>query len=176
MSESKQQLMAHILPLSKSTHWEEAVKEWSLVGVYEGLKQCPCGQYPIIEICMIANGVTGNATEVGNVCVKNFMGLPSDHLFQALRRIRKDPSRPLSARAADHFFNRGVFNDWEHGFLIDTARKRRMSLKQIEIRRKLNMKVIQAIKNLACRLVRPQPRHRLFQQPLQPPQNIVEEN
>jgi hypothetical protein len=30
MSESKQQLMAHILPLSKSTHWEEAVKECSI--------------------------------------------------------------------------------------------------------------------------------------------------
>ena len=39
---------------------------------------CFCGHFPINELCFL------------NVCVKKFLGLPSDKIFDAVNRITKD--------------------------------------------------------------------------------------
>ena len=100
-----QQLKKHILPLSHAGAWEVAVKEWSLVGIHEAdePETCPCGHFPIMEVCSIHNRVTGQSTEVGNICVKRFLGLRSDLIFTAIKRIRKDPEKSLNADAIAFF-------------------------------------------------------------------------
>jgi hypothetical protein len=52
-----QRLRAHILGLSAATDWETARKEWAFVNVFEvdEPETCPCGHFPIIEICEIYN-------------------------------------------------------------------------------------------------------------------------
>ena len=60
-----------ILALSQASDWEVARKEWRLVDISEAVEPetCRCGHFPIIEICTIANRVTGYRVEIGNRCV-----------------------------------------------------------------------------------------------------------
>jgi hypothetical protein len=142
------QLKEHILSLSKAAVWEVAVKEWSLTGIHEAdePESCPCGHFPILEICAIHNRVTGHSTEVGNICVKRFLGLRSDLIFAAIKRIRKDPDKSLNADAISFFYERGVINEWEFNFCEDTMRLRRLTAPQLGKRRAISQKVLAAIK------------------------------
>ena len=141
------QLREGILALSNASDWEIARKEWSLVDVHEadGPDTCLCGHFPIVEICQIQNNVTGNRTEVGNRCVRRFLGFRSDLIFEALKRIRKDKAKSLNADAISFFRQRGLFTDWEYKFLQDTMSRRNLSDAQLSIRKKTNEKVLAAV-------------------------------
>jgi hypothetical protein len=143
-----QQLKAAILQLSRATDWEVAKREWALVGITEAEEPetCPCGHYPIIELCSIHNGTTGNSIEVGNVCVKRFLGFRSDLIFRALKRIRRDVSKSLGADATAFFYSRGTINDWEYGFQQSTMRKRNMTAAQSRTRENINRKVLASVR------------------------------
>lgn len=142
-----QQLRAHILPLSSATTWEAAVSEWNLVGIHEAdvPETCPCGHFPIIEICLIHNRFTNHSTEVGNVCVNRFLGLRSDLIFTAIKRVRKDPHKSLNTDAIAFFHERRVLNEWECNFCQSTMRLRRLTSAQLSKRRDINQKVLAAI-------------------------------
>lgn len=142
------QLKSHILSLSKADIWEVAVKEWGLTGIHEtdDPETCPCGHYPIKEICSINNRVTGRSTEVGNVCVKRFLGLRSDLVFAAIKRIRGNLDKSLNADAIALFHERGLLNQWEYDFCQSTIGLRRMTAAQLSKRRDINRKVLAAIK------------------------------
>lgn len=141
------QLKEAILALGSATDWEVARKEWSLVDIIEAdePQTCECGHFPIVEICTIANRVTKHRAEIGNRCVKRFLGLRSDLIFAAIKRIRKDMDKSLNADAIVFFYERGVLNAWEYGFLNDTMNKRSLSGPQLAKRLTLNRRVIDAV-------------------------------
>ncbi len=141
------QLSQQILALSEASDWETARKEWALVDIIEAdePETCLCGHYPIIEICEIHNRVTGHSAEVGNVCVKRFLGFRSDLIFAGVKRVRKDPEKGLNADCIAFFRQRNLLNDWEYGFLQDTMRKRNLSAKQMATRVKINQKILAAV-------------------------------
>ena len=103
---------------------------------------CLCGHSPIIEHCVIVNRLNGNSVIVGNVCVTKFLGLPSDRLFSALKRVAADNGRALNAAMIEHARSKGWINDWEREFYLDTMRKRRMSDKQRAKREQINRQVL----------------------------------
>ena len=142
-----QQLKAAILALSRATDWEAARLEWKMVGISEAdePETCLCGHFPIVELCSIANRVTGNSTDVGNVCVKRFLGFRSDLIFASIKRIRKDVDKSIGAEAAVFFRERGVINDWEYQFQQGTLAKRNLSVKQLASRHTINRKVLAAV-------------------------------
>ena len=142
------QLRERILELSCAEEWEVARKEWSLVGVHDAdePESCLCGHFPIIEICEIRNRVTGHHTEVGNRCVRRFLGFRSDLIFTSLKRIKRDRTKSLNADAIAFFRERGLLTDWEYGFLQDTLKKRSLSEAQMRSRLGINEKVLAAIK------------------------------
>jgi hypothetical protein len=142
------QLKKHILPLSKAVDWETARNEWSLTEIYESddLETCPCGHHPIVEICVIHNRITGKNTEVGNVCVKRFLGIRSDLIFSAIKKIRRDNTKALNAPAIALFHQHKILNGWEYSFYQDTMRLRILSEAQLAKRISINEKVIAAIK------------------------------
>ncbi len=47
---------------------------------------------------------------------KKFIGLPSDKIFQAIKRVRKDDQKSLNAEAIFHAYDKGWINDWEKAF------------------------------------------------------------
>ena len=134
MSEYK--LTEEILTRSESNNWDSAKLEWSLSYVYESdePETCLCGHFPIKNICVLQNKHSQSCVTVGNCCVKKFMGLESDKIFQAINRVRKDIERALNAEAIEYGFKEGWINDWERGFYLDTMRKKKPSPKQKSIR------------------------------------------
>lgn len=141
------QLRERILALSEASAWELARKEWSLVHVYQAdePETCLCGHFPIIEICEISNRVTKKKTEIGNRCVRRFLGFRSDLIFTAIKKIQKDVTKSLNADAIAFFKERGLLNKWEYEFLQNTMKKRNLSAAQLVSRKNINEKVLVAI-------------------------------
>jgi len=142
MSEYK--LTNGILRLSQLDIWDAAKLEWGLHEVYEAdePETCLCGHYPIIEICVLKNKLNNNFTNVGNCCVKKFIGLPSDKIFQAVKRIRKDNEKSLNAEAITHAYNKGWINDWEKDFYLNIMRKRNLTANQRNKKIQVNEKML----------------------------------
>ncbi len=81
-------LSAEILSRSRAKDWPSASREWTLIDIYkaEDDQTCLCQHFPIREICVVRNTLTKIEVEVGNVCVKRFLGLRSDLVLSGLRR------------------------------------------------------------------------------------------
>lgn len=137
-------LTTEIIDRSQSNNWDAARLEWLLQEVFESddPDTCLCGHFPINEICILRNRVNGNQVVVGNCCVKKFIGLPSDKLFQAVKRIRKDLENSLNADAIQHAYEKGWITQWEADFYFDIMRKRILSPKQKAIKIRINEKVL----------------------------------
>ncbi|MFC7301412.1 hypothetical protein [Cognatiluteimonas weifangensis] len=146
MEHNFERLKAHILQLSQSDRFEVARTEWELVGVEvtEEFDNCPCGQ-EIKEHCYITNRITGESTYVGNVCINRFIGIDTGNLFDGLKRIAKDPYANANLDVIEHGRKLGFIYDSEYGFLVETRRKRKLSPKQLEWKRKINRRIIQQI-------------------------------
>ena len=140
-------LKKNILLLSDASEWEAARKEWHLVDVIESEEPetCLCGHYPIIEICTIRNTITKNCADVGNRCVKKFLGINSDKIFSALKRIRKDLAKSLNVDSIVFFKERRTITGWEYDFLLDTRLKRELSEKQLSKRKAINEKILSLV-------------------------------
>ena len=146
MEHNFERLKAHILPLSHSDRFEVARTEWDLVSVEitDELDNCPCGQ-EIKEHCYITNRITGESTYVGNVCINRFIGIDTGSLFDGLKRIAKDPYSNANLDVIEHGRRLGFIYDSEYEFLVETRRKRKLSPKQLEWKRKINRRIIQQI-------------------------------
>lgn len=144
----KFQLTSEILQRSIALTWDEAKLEWSLLNVYEAEspETCLCGHFPIIELCELLNRRNSKQVVVGNCCVKKFIGLPSDKIFQAVKRIRKDKSKSLNTEAVQHAFNRKWINKWEADFYFDVMRRRNLTQKQSSKKLEINELVLQKIR------------------------------
>jgi hypothetical protein len=138
------ELAREIVELSVATTWDKAKLEWWLEDVYEAdePETCLCGHFPIIEICVLRNNINGREAVVGNCCVRKFIGLPSDKIFQAVKRVRKDSEKSLNAETIQHAFDHRWINQWEYDFYFSIMRKRNLSDKQLAIKRRINATVL----------------------------------
>jgi hypothetical protein len=138
-----ERLRAHILPLSKASEWSDAKNEWRLVGIelQEDWNNCPCGK-EIKELCYIQNQLNGNKTHVGNVCVNRFIGIDTGNLFAGLRRIIEDETANANEDLIIHAYQLGYIHEREYQFLMQTRKKRILSLKQLEWKKKINRRIV----------------------------------
>jgi len=137
-------LIQEIISLSVADTWEFAKSEWELSEIYfsDEPETCLCGHYPIIELCEIRNKENREIAIVGNCCVSKFMGLPSEKIFQAVKRVRKDSEKSLNRETIELACSKDWINDWEYEFYIDTLRKRRLTEKQTLKRKQINEKIL----------------------------------
>lgn len=138
------QLTREILIRSTATTWDAAKLEWELFEVFESEEPdtCLCGHYPIIENCVLRNRTNGIFATVGNCCVKRFIGLPSDLIFQAVKRVRSDLKRSLNGEALVYARRRGWISSWEESFYFDVMRKRLLTPRQVDTKRRINEKFL----------------------------------
>jgi hypothetical protein len=136
-------LKAHILPLSAASDFEAARKEWVLfhIEVSDEFGSCPCGQ-DIKEHCFIRNTLNGNRTHVGNVCINRFVGIDTGNLFPGLKRIIKERDANANLDLIVYAYKLGYIFENEYKFLIDTRLKRRLSVKQLAWKQKINQRII----------------------------------
>jgi hypothetical protein len=137
-------LIERILALSEAEIWADAKGEWALDYVFFGDEpgMCLCGRQPIREHCIIRNQKNGNTAVVGNICIKMLLGLPSESIFRALRRVQRNPEAALNKAAIRHAHAKGWINDWEWRFYLDTARKRNLTPRQLVKRLEINGRVL----------------------------------
>jgi hypothetical protein len=140
----KFRLTEEIIKLSESDTWDKAKLEWKLEYIYwsDDAQTCLCGHYPIKEICVLENQNNKNFIKIGNCCVKKFVGIKSDKIFQCLKRIKNNITSGLNAETIEYAFNKKWINKWEYDFSFDTARKKNLSSKQELKRIQINKKII----------------------------------
>ena len=131
-------LSAHIIELSESDTWAGAVPEWEPIwrDMEEQPETCPCGHFPIIEVCHIRNTLNGNETYVGNVCIDKFMddyGLGRVH--RGVQRIRGDESKRMTSEALDWVRGKGWISDGDHALYWEQIGKRRHNARVAAINR-----------------------------------------
>jgi hypothetical protein len=138
-------LTEEILKLSDSNNWEQAKIEWTFEYAYcsEELQSCLCGHYPIKNICVLKNSKNTNTTEVGNCCVNKFLGIDDGNkIFTSIKRLKEDLSKSMSPEVLEFLHSKKVLSEYEYGFYLDTIRKRSLSHKQKEIRKRINQKFL----------------------------------
>lgn len=149
MTTNAYKLAQGIIRLSEASNWPAAKLEWALEHIYyeDEPDTCLCSHYPINEICTLRNKLNANTAIVGNCCVKKFMGLASDKIFQGLRRVKKDKTKSFNAETIDHAYRQKWINNWEKDFYLDIIGKRNLSEKQSAKKLHINNRIIHRIVN-----------------------------
>lgn len=143
-------LSMEIIDLSKANNWDLAKHEWFLDHVYMIPKRdepeiCLCGHYPIREVCIIKNKENGNTTIVGNCCVTKFIGINSNKLIDAIKRVKKDHRNSFNTDCIELALKKFLINKWEYGFYISIWRKKKLSKKQLDRKVIINEKILEGI-------------------------------
>lgn len=147
MASNRKKLEEHILDLSEAVDFNAARVEWSLVHIeyHSEWDQCPCGK-DIKELCFIRNDKNRNTTYVGNVCVKNFLGINTGNLFAGLKRIIDDPEANANEELIRYAKRMGyLYSDKEYTFLMQTKNKRKLSPAQLAWKQKINRRIVEKI-------------------------------
>ncbi|MEQ0217820.1 hypothetical protein ABLV18_26980 [Klebsiella sp. CN_Kp114] len=149
MADAKYQLTSRIIRLSQADEWESARKEWRLDRIYKTDKpmSCLCGHTPISNVCVLKNTINRRTASVGNCCVKKFMGLPSDTIFNAVNRVSKDDNKSANIQTIKLALECRLITQWEYDFYVDTMNKRKLTTKQTTTRKRVNQKLASLTKN-----------------------------
>ncbi|WP_409028537.1 hypothetical protein OX462_12315 [Janthinobacterium sp. SUN098] len=147
---SEYRLTTEIIERSEAANWDQAKLEWGLAEVYQAdePETCLCGHFPIVELCVLRNKLNASIATVGNCCVKKFLGLPSDLIFQAVKRVRADNDKSLNGESIEHAFGKGWINQWERDFYFQVMRKRKLSDKQASTKRSINLKMMRNMRRI----------------------------
>lgn len=138
-------LTREIIDLSTATTWDTAKLEWVFdLAYYSDEEQtCLCGHFPIRNICVIRNRTNKVITEVGNCCIKKFLGIDDgDKVFTSIKKLKEDISKSMSAEVVEYLYRKHAINNYEYKFYLDIYRKRNLSGKQEDIKRKINEKFL----------------------------------
>lgn len=136
-----------IVALSVSKNWDAAKLEWRLSHIFDSdvPQECLCTHFPIIEVCVLVNRINARSTEVGNVCVRRFLGIRSDRIFSCIKRIRDDTSKSPNAETIELLFEQNLISPWERNFSLNTLRKRNLTHNQLKKRIEINDKILSNI-------------------------------
>jgi len=144
--ESKYQLPQKLLALSHAKTWEKAKLEWvDINNFWWEENYCLCG-HSIIENCEIVNTKNGSSAIVGNCCIKKFNKQLNSHLlFSGYRKILKDETKSLNATLINWCYVKGILNEEEREFYMSIRNKRKLTLLQLNMKIKINLRVIRFI-------------------------------
>jgi hypothetical protein len=138
-------LKDEIILLSNSQNWEIAKLEWNFELAYysEDLQTCLCGHYPIKNICVIRNTKNSNETEVGNCCIKKFLGIDDgDKIFNSIKKVKDEISKSISIDVLEYLYNKKAISDFEFKFYLSIHRKRILTNKQTLFKEKVNWRFL----------------------------------
>lgn len=140
-------LQEKILNQSESKIWEHAKREWKLNYIYENEshQECVCGHYPIKEICVIKNIKNKNQREIGNHCIKQFLGLNTSKLFLSVKKVKKDIVASVDCDTLDYAYENNFISNWDFNFYSHIRLKRILSQKQLDQKIRINEKIFEII-------------------------------
>ena len=138
-------LIDHIVVRSVSDNWAIAKTEWVFSGAlyHPSYTHCPCGVL-IKEQVFIHNVHNDKNTYIGNVCIGNFLTV-DNKLFAGIKRIHKDPNKNVNPALAEYAYANRIINRWEYTFLMNTCRKRKLSIRQMNTKTELNSRILKRV-------------------------------
>ena len=139
------QLIDEIIELSESKHWETAKLEWEFEKIYlsDTPQTCLCGHFPIVNICVIRNRKNHYQTEVGNCCINKFLDIDNGNkILISIKRLKTDDSKSMSPEALFYLYDKNVISQNEYDIYSDIQRKRNLSVKQLDLKKRINKKLI----------------------------------
>ncbi len=140
-----QEIIAH----SVSNNWDLAKLEWRLISIFHidgDPETCLCGARLSTEYCILRNLHNNTETIVGSTCLKEFLDLPSDRIFECFKRIRQDEQKGLNIETINYAHENGWITDRDKTFSIDTMTCRGFySNKQWAWRIAINNKIVRHI-------------------------------
>lgn len=139
------QFCSELVANSESKWFLSALREWEHVETYpvEEGGTCICGHF-IIDHCVMRNRLNGKTLIVGNCCVKKFTGINKSKHFDAIRRVRKDITKPFNPACLHEALNNRIINEDEYRFYINTWRKRNLTDQDKEWRISINERILKA--------------------------------
>jgi len=138
-------LIEEIIDLSEAHIWDFAKLEWEFTSAYysDEEQKCLCGHYPIRNICVITNKINSALTEVGNCCINKFLGIDDGNkIFTSIKRIKEKPKSSMSAEVLEYLYSKNAISDFDYKFYKSIFRRTSMSLKQWDIKEKINQKLL----------------------------------
>ena len=147
-------LKQKLLALSEASEWESARREWRLEDIEDSdhPDTCACGHNPIFELCYIRNKINHNRLLVGNHCVKHFLGIRTDKIFSAIKRIRFNSKGCLNQMTVEFARQCGWIN-WEQCNLYyatmgptNTRTKRNLCVRDLDNREQINQIILNRVR------------------------------
>lgn len=138
-------LIEEIIDLSAANIWDFAKLEWEFTSAYysDEEQRCLCGHYPIRNICVIKNKKNSAITEVGNCCINKFLGIDEGNkIFTSIKRIKEKIKGSMSAEVLEYIYSKNAISEYEYKFYKSIFRRTSMSLKQWDIKEKINQKFL----------------------------------
>ena len=137
-------LIQRIIELSVADTWEEAKQEWTylyLTHLENEYGKCLCSHYPIVNLCHIQNKINGSKAIVGNCCINKFL----DNIVDAKKLSERLTKGKINKYCIQEAHAKNIINDWEHGFIMDTLRKRKLSTKQKFYKESITKKIVDGL-------------------------------
>jgi hypothetical protein len=140
----KYKLIKEILLLSESKVWDNAKLEWNLNFITFEKNRCICNHH-IVENCHLINTKNNNSCIVGNVCVNKFLDIPSNNIFNGVKKIKNNLDSSVNESTLEFIYLKKWISDFDFTFYWDVFRKQKLSTKQLEVKRKINIKILKSL-------------------------------
>ncbi len=141
-----QVLCKEIMALSRSSVWDVAKTEWSVIDMEQAdePETCLCGHYPIVEVFTLANKYTGDTVRVGNVCVNKF--IRKNNAFNGYKKILKTITASATIDLIKFALDKHIITTKDYNFYINIMRKRVLSELQYNWKVDINIKIVNYLK------------------------------
>lgn len=144
---SHHKLVREIVQRSNSDEWRDAKREWLFTDFTwnDSGETCLCGHYPIKEVCVIEHSLTGEVVHVGNRCIKKFLNVSFDSVFQSLKRVMKDIDKTFNAKAIFYLKSRDVICSEDANFYLRMWRRQKLAEPERRRLREINQSLLHHI-------------------------------
>lgn len=119
--------------------FKTATIEWDVISFKEESGSfCTCGKNPIKDVFIIENKHNNKTLEIGNECIKHFK---ADYgwVFPQVKRIRKGLTPNL--KFLTYLEDNKKINFFEYKFMVNMRNKKKLSIKQKELHKKIIEKI-----------------------------------
>ena len=140
----KEKFEFELVDRSKANSYTKALTEWDIVKFQKRIheEKCLCGN-SITNLVYCTNRYTKTEILTGSCCCKKFMKINVDSYFTNLNKLKLNLSLILPINILNLYYNNNVINEWEYNFLIGLRKFKKLSLKQMQLLERINLKILE---------------------------------
>jgi hypothetical protein len=140
----KEKFEFELIDRSKANSYTKALTEWNIVKFQKVYldEKCLCGN-SITNLVYCINKYTKTEILTGSCCCKKFMKINVDSYFTNLNKLKANLNVILPINILNLYYNNNVINEWEYSFLTGLKKFKRLSIKQMQLLERINLKILE---------------------------------